>query len=142
MTRRFALVTIAAVPAIALGLAACHREGPLPGRTVSGRGVVNEAEHQVVMLDRALYRKFSFEQPWHRRVDNDRLQVILSIRNRTNFTQSVDVSTAFRDEVNAPLNDETAWTRLTMGPNETKTYTATSIGPRAQNFTVRLREGM
>ena len=121
---------------------ACHREGPSPGEEIVGPGVVNEAEHQVVILDRSLRGKFSFERPWTRRVDNDRLQVIVRIRNRTNYTQNVDISTVFRDEVNAPLNDQTAWTRLIFGPNETKSYMATSIDRRAHNFTVRLREGL
>ena len=121
----------------------CRHEGPYVGESITGgRGVSVERDAQFVLLDKAVDRKFSFEEPTLRRVANDRLEVIVDIRNRTNHNQSVDVSTVFRDEARVPIGDETAWTRVIFGPNQTQTYRVTSVSSKAATFTVRVREGM
>ena len=137
--RRFQVFCLLA--AIAVAGAGCYREGPRRGRTVEGSRVVAEHEEEFILLNRALKKKFSFEIPAQRRVANDRLEVIVQIRNRTNHRQVVDASTIFRDADNVPINDETAWTRLIFDPNQTLTYRATSITSKAALFTVRIRQG-
>jgi hypothetical protein len=124
-----------------VGQTGCQLEGPLKGTAVTGRGVGLETQQQVSILDKSLEGKFSFHDEWKREGANGRMEIGISIRNRTNFTQNIDVSTIFRDESNLPINDESAWTRVILGPNETKNYTTVSINSRAKNFTVRVREG-
>lgn len=119
----------------------CRSEGALPGQTVTGSRVTVESDEQFVVLSHQLDGKLSFHDPISRRVDNGRLQVVVNIRNRTNFTQNIDVSTTFRDKDNVPLNDDSAWQRLVLGANETRAYQVSSVTDKACTFTVRVREG-
>ena len=142
MLRSTAFAPLCLTAVCVVMLAGCAHEGPLPGQSITrGRNLDVERNQQFVLMDQVLKNKFSFEQPVLREVANGRLEVIVDIRNRTNYNQSVDASMAWRDAQNVVI-DETAWTRLIFGANQTVTYRTTSISNQAINFTVRLREGM
>jgi len=137
---RYCIALVLAVATVAaLGGCSRYREGPHPA--VSVPEVALEERETAVVLDDILSRKVAIEAQGNRWTETRRLQVFANIRNRTDFVQSIDVQTLFKDEAGFPLRDETAWTRIILDPNATANYTATSLDDRARKYTIRIREG-
>lgn len=135
---KFLLLILAAC---GLALTGCRHEGASVGQTVTGKRITVEDQHEILVNDPQLAGKLSFHNIVVRRTAENRLQVIMEIRNRTNYPQAIEVSTQFRDSQNVPLRDTSAWSRLAMSPNETRAYRITSLDSRAHAFSTRVREG-
>ncbi|MGF1678960.1 MAG: hypothetical protein ACFCUX_07180 [Candidatus Methylacidiphilales bacterium] len=99
----------------------------------------------VVFLDKDVRRTLSVDTaPIAFRSPAGQLSVQASLRNRTNNeTLHLVVQTQFRDVRGAALyvggGADAPWTPVTLSPNQTFVYTATSLNAEAQNFTIRVR---
>jgi hypothetical protein len=130
----------ALVGSLALG---CHHPPPMEGPYAAISTPQRAEPYQtVVVVDPQISGRVSIDRQGVQRDENGRLAVQVFVRNRTNFPQAVEAQTAFRDAQGFDINDETAWQRLNMGPNETQVYRAISLDSRAAFYVVRLREGM
>jgi hypothetical protein len=137
---RFTLIA----SSLALAATGCHRnpvanEGPWPAPSVPQ--VAREEQYSAVILDGIVAGKIAVEKQQIERDAQGRMVVYAHIRNRTNYDQSIDVQTVFKDEDGLAYGDDTAWTRLSLGPNETQSYTGTSIDDRPARYTIRIRSG-
>jgi len=137
MKRVLLLASVVIIPVL-VGCAS-RREGPHQAVAVPAAAL--EERETAVVLDDILSKKISVEAQSARWTEDRRLQVFANIRNRTDFVKNVDVQTILKEESGFSLGDETAWKREILGPNETKTYTATSLNDRARKYTIRIREG-
>jgi len=127
---------------LAAALAGCHRvpqEGPYPALSVPKAAL--EERETVVILDGSVAGKIAVENQAVRRDAQGRLEVLANIRNRTRYDQAIDVQTVFKNETGISTGDETAWKRLSLGANETQTYSAISLDDRPVRYTVRIRQG-
>lgn len=132
--------------AVVIGLlsivsAGCHRgiqEGPY--QAVSVPQAALEEREAIVVLDGPTSGRVAVEKQNFRRDSEGKLEVFADIRNRTYFDLPIDVQTVYKDEAGIPV-DTTAWSRLTLGPNETQTYKNISINSRPARYTIRIRGG-
>lgn len=113
-------------------------EGPFPA--LSAPEAAREERDAIVVLSGSLAGKIAIENHDMRRDLEDRMEVFSNVRNRTHFPQAVDVQTAFKDYRGMAI-DETAWKRLSLGPNETQTYSSKSIDSKPSRYTIRFRQG-
>ncbi len=124
------------VPAVVLLLAGCVSEGPKPVSWID----IDNAERKTlcVVLNSDLKDIFSFENYKLKRLDHGRISVIADIRNRTNSTQKIEISTVFRDK-DGVVSDQSVWQKFVFYSNQTISYKISSIS-KADSFTVRIRE--
>lgn len=99
----------------------------------------------VVFLDKDVRRTVSVDTaPLAVRTDGGQLTVQATLRNRTNNeTLYLSVQTQFRDARGLALyvggGADAAWTPVTLSPNQSFVYTATSLNAQAEEFTIRVR---
>ena len=125
--------------AAAIGCNRGVKEGPFPALSVPKAAL--EERETIVILDGSLAGKIAIENQAVRRDTQERLEVFVNLRNRTRYDQAVDVQTVFKNETGISMGDETAWKRLSLGPNETQTYKAISLDDKPVRYTVRIRQG-
>jgi hypothetical protein len=119
----------------------CHRglmEGPYQGITVPEAAL--EQREAIVILDGPTSGRVAIDKQNFRHDTEGKLEVFADIRNRTNSDLSIDVQTVYKDESGIPV-DTTAWSRMTLGPNETQTYKNISINDSPKRYTIRIRGG-
>jgi hypothetical protein len=136
------IIKWAALILAGVSLAACHRglkEGPYPALSVPQAAA--EERETVVILDGSIAGKIAVEKQALRRNAQGRLEVFANIRNRTHYDQAVDVQTVFKNETWISTGDESAWTRLTLSPSETRSYREISLNEEPVNYTIRIRQG-
>ncbi len=122
------------IPAAVL-LAGCATEGP---KRVSWIDIDNaERKTLCVVLNSDLKDIFSFENHKLKRLDHGRILVIADIRNRTNLTQEIEISTVFRDKEGI-VSDQSVWQKFIFNANQTISYKISSV-TAADSFTLRIR---
>jgi hypothetical protein len=122
------------IPAAVL-LAGCASEGP---KRVSWIDIDNaERKTLCVVLNSDLKDTFSFENYKLKRLDHGRILVIADLRNRTDITQEIEISTVFRDKEGI-VSDQSVWQKFTFNANQTISYKISSV-TAADSFTLRIR---
>ena len=65
------------------------------------------------------------------------------IRNRTDFVQQIEARTQYFDTVGVPVEEPTAWTRLTLDPNSIRAYKELSTHTSdVAHYYVEIREAL
>jgi len=100
---------------------------------------------QVVIIDKVLQNsktgKIAIERQGARRNPTGTLNVIVQIRNRTDFPQVIEARTSFFDNGFAPTEKPSAWTRVHLDGNGIGTYQESSIGAaQVAHYYVEVRE--
>ena len=133
-----------------LTLAACQSVSP-EGAQMGVR--VNDANaptarvmyDQVVILDKQLQStkagKIAVEGQGTRRTATGTLNVIVQLRNRTDFAQVLEARTSYFDSGFAPTEKPSAWNRIHLDPNGTASYQESSLGTvNVAHYYVEIRE--
>ncbi|QYF92557.1 hypothetical protein KY495_17670 [Massilia sp. PAMC28688] len=118
-------------------LAGCqtpYQEGAQMGVRVNAPNAANARVQydQVVILDRVLQNskngKIAIEAQGARRTATGTLQVIVTIRNRTDHQQVLEARTSYFDSGFAPTEKPSGWSRIFLEPNGVASYTESSMG--------------
>jgi hypothetical protein len=141
---------IFAASCMLMALAACQSPSP-EGAQMGVR--VNDANapnarimfDQVVILDKALQSanagKLAIESQGPRRTATGTLNVIVNVRNRTDFPQVLEARTSFFDSGFAPTEKPSGWTKVHLDPNGIGTYQESSLATAAvAHYYVEIRE--
>jgi hypothetical protein len=136
--------------ALALPLAACQTpssEGALPGVRVDDARSPNARVQydQAVILDKSLQSskagKIAIESQGARRTATGSMNVIVQVRNRTDFPQVLEARTSYFDAGFAPTENPSAWNRLHLPPQGVGTYQENSMGAaNVVHYYVEIRE--
>jgi hypothetical protein len=140
---------IAAAWALSL-LAACQTppsEGPQLGVRVDDANAptARVMYDQVVILDKSLQSakagKLAIESQGTRRTATGTLNVIVQIRNRTDFPQVIEARTSYFDAGFAPTENPSGWNRVHLPPNGVGSYQESSMGAaNVAHYYVEIRE--
>ncbi len=100
---------------------------------------------QVVILDKVLQNaktgKIAIEGQGASRSGTGTLKVTVAVRNRTDFTQTLELRTSFFDSGFGPTEKPSAWTRLHLDANGVGHYQESSMGAaNVAHYYVELRE--
>lgn len=141
-------MTFAAAAMLALaGCQAPYQEGASMGVRVNDANAPNARIQydQVVILDKSLQDsragKIAVEGQGARRSPTGALNVIVQLRNRTDFPQVVEGRTTYFDSGFAPAEKASAWQRVHLEPNGIGAYQETSMGTaNVAHYYVELRE--
>ncbi len=113
----------------------CKTEGP---KKLNWIKIDNSERNTVcVVLNEELEDSISFENYKQKSLDRGRILVYAELRNRTNTSFSVDISTVFRDS-DTIIVDESAWRNVAFTPNQTIRYKISSV-LSAETFTIRIK---
>ena len=74
-----------------------------------------------------------------RTLADGRLEVIANIKNREKQPVQIVVNCVFKDALNMPMGDETAFQTITLHGGTTEALRFMSKGPQAKNYTVCVR---
>ena len=141
---------IVAFAAASLLLAGCptpYQEGAQMGVRVNDANAPNARIQydQVVIIDKVLQNsskgKIAVESQGARRNPTGTLNVIVQLRNRTDYLQVVEARTTFFDSGFAPVENASAWSRIHLDPNGIGTYRESSMGTsNVAHYYVEVRE--
>lgn len=129
--------TIIASACALMLLAGCqtpYQEGAQMGVRVNDVNAANARVQydQVVILDKVLQNskngKIAIEAQGARRTATGTLQVIVTIRNRTDHNQVLEARTSYFDSGFAPTEKPSGWSRIFLEPNGVASYTESSMG--------------
>ncbi|MBQ5947453.1 hypothetical protein [Massilia sp. ST3] len=100
---------------------------------------------QVVIIDKVLQNqkngKIAIESQGARRNATGTLNVIVQIRNRTDYPQVIEARTSFFDNGFAPIEKASGWTRVHLDGNGIGTYQESSLGAaQVAHYYVEVRE--
>lgn len=148
MKQRYMMLAACMVAsALLAGCQAVSEEGAQPGLRVADRmaptaGILYD---QVVILDKQLQKarsgRIAVESQGARRNATGTLNVIVQVRNRTDYPQVIEARTSFFDNGFAPLEKPSGWTRVHLDPNGIGTYQESSLGAAAvAHYYVEMRE--
>ena len=97
----------------------------------------SEMNSRCVVLSKGLANQLSFENSNIKKLDHDRIRISAEIRNRTNRSILIEMSTSFRDSDNY-VCDETPWQKYSLTANQTLSYNKSSV-VAAEGYTIRIR---
>lgn len=133
--------------ALLAGCQTVSQEGAQPGVRVNDpmAPTARIMHDQVVILDKSLQSakagKIAIESQGARRNATGTLNVIVQIRNRTDFPQVIEARTSFFDSALAPSEKASGWTRVHLDPNGIGSYQESSLGTAsAAHYYVEVRE--
>ncbi|RZA33521.1 MAG: hypothetical protein EOP92_20480 [Lysobacteraceae bacterium] len=133
--------------ALLAGCQSVSHEGAQPGVRVNDAmaPTARIMHDQVVILDKSLQSaqagKIAIESQGARRNATGTLNVLVQIRNRTDFPQVIEARTSFFDSALAPSEKASGWTRVHLDPNGIGTYQESSLGTAlAAHYYVEIRE--
>ena len=100
---------------------------------------------QVVILDKALQNsqngKIAVEAQGGRRSATGTLNVMVQLRNRTDFPQTLEARAHFFDNGYAPIEKPSAWSRIPMEANGIASFQESSLGTNTvAHYYVEIRE--
>lgn len=131
-------------------LAACQSPNPegaqLAVRVDDSRAANARVQYdQVVILDKSLQSakagKLAIETQGTRRTATGTLNVVVQVRNRTDFPQVIEARTSFFDGGFAPTENPSGWNRVHLPPNGVATYQENSLGTaNVAHYYVEIRE--
>jgi len=132
------ILAVAAALSIA-GCASTHDKGPyLPAQS---KTPPYESTEPVVLMDPGVqYSVTSTGQPVARLLDDGRMEVVVSLRNRENRRIEVQGQCVFKDVGGITTGDETPWQTLILTENSTEQIKFVSSNDKAKRFTIRVRQ--
>jgi hypothetical protein len=141
-------VTLAVLAALMLsGCPTPYQEGATMGVRVNDANAPNARIQydQVVILDKHLQDsragKIAVEGQGARRTATGALNVVVQLRNRTDFPQVVEARTTYFDSAFIPVEKASAWQRVHLDPNGIGAYQESSMGgANVAHYYVELRE--
>lgn len=122
-------------------------EGAAPGIRITDERAPNARLNldTVAILDKSLQNdrsgKLAIEASGGRRTATNTLEVFATIRNRTDFPLQIEGRVQFFDDVGAPLEGPSAWTRVFLDPNGISAYKERSTRVDVAHYYIELREG-
>ena len=124
---------------LAAGCASSHDKGPyLPQNSATPP---YETTEPVVLMDPGVqYSITTVGQPVARLLDDGRMEVVVSLRNRENRRIEVQGQCVFKDVGGITTGDETPWQTLILTENSTEQIKFTSSNDKAKRFTIRVRQ--
>jgi predicted small lipoprotein YifL len=129
--------------AAALSFAGCasqtHDKGPyLPQNSITP---AYESTEPVVLMDPGVrYSVTTTGQPIARLIDDGRMEVGVSLRNRENRRIEVQGQCVFKDVGGISTGDETPWQTVILTENSTEQIKFVSSNDKAKRFTIRVRQ--
>jgi uncharacterized protein YcfL len=124
---------------LAAGCASSHDKGPyLPQ---SSKTPPYESTEPVVLMDPGVqYSITTVGQPVARLLEDGRMEVVVSLRNRENRRIEVQGQCVFKDVGGITTGDETPWQTVILTENATEQIKFTSSNDKAKRFTIRVRQ--
>ncbi len=140
---QFLFVVVALAVLLILG---CHSkvmtrfdEGTEPGATVDLPGA-GPRMNNVGFLTPGLNRRVAVEQTNAMRTPTNTLEVYCVFRNRTRYTQQLQVRTQFFGQQGEPLEGPDAWQNVFLGPNTIQTYRTYSTRTDPAYYYIEVQE--
>src|SRR5262245_26212791 len=100
-----------------------------------------ESTEPVVLMDPGMqYSVTTVGQPVARLLDDGRMEVVVSLRNRENRRIEVQGQCVFKDVGGITTGDETPWQTMILTENSTEQFKFTSSNDKAKRFTIRVRQ--
>ena len=143
---------ISLVTAVALSVTACVTP-PKPVSNKVGTSITELAMNSVNVIDRKMleqrktilgtqydYGKISIGATGASRTATGTLSVHTTIENMTDHTQTLQGRTRFYDENRSPIEDFSAWQRITLPARGSGTYREMSLSNKAGFFYIELKE--
>lgn len=147
---RFTKISLAT--AVALSVTACVTP-PKPVSKTVGTSITELAMNSVNVIDRKMleqrktilgtqydYGKISIGATGASRTETGTLSVHTTIENMTDYTQTLQGRTRFYDANRTPIEDFSAWQRITLPPRGTGIYREMSLSDKAGFFYIELKE--
>lgn len=132
-TQRFPFVLITAA---GLWLAGCTTE---PARPLDSPKYSLEDTGKFTHLDKSSAAAVSCTSLQERRLPDDRLEVVASLRNREAKPVKLQVNCVFKDAQGFSTGDETPFRTITLEGDATEAVRFTSANAAARQFTLRVR---
>lgn len=114
-------------------------EGTSPAVRVETVGT-NERLNQVGFTTNGLQRRVEVQQTGASRTPTNTLEVWARLRNRTDYTQRIQLRTLFLRADQSPLEDQQAWQELHLQPNTFGTYRTKSTRTDAAYYYIEIQE--
>lgn len=127
---------LAVIAAAGLWLAGCTTE---PTRPLDSPKYSIEDTGKFTHLDKPSAAAISCTNLQERRLPDDRLEVVASLRNREAKTVKVQVNCVFKDAQGFSTGDETPFRTVTLEADATEAVRFTSANAAAKQFTLRVR---
>jgi len=127
---------LTAVAVATLWLAGCITE---PARPLDSPKYSIEDTGKFTHLDKASAAAISCTSLQERRLPDDRLEVVASLRNREPKAVKLQVNCVFKDAQGFSTGDETPFRTITLEADATEAVRFTSANPAAKQFTLRVR---
>jgi hypothetical protein len=99
-----------------------------------------ETREPVVLLDPGVQYSVTYTGVQEQTLPDDRLQVVVHLRNRENRRIEVQANCVFKDLNGFLTGDETPFKMVILTENATEDVTFTSMNNLAKKFTVRVRQ--
>ena len=115
------------------------QNGPLLPLQEATRYSIENTEKFVVM-DPAVQNSVTCTGLQERITADGRLEVVANVKNLEGRRIQVQISCVFKDAQHMSTGDETPWTTLILGENETQAVRYTSMNNLAKNYTIRVRQ--
>ena len=139
------------------GLTGCQepsREGAMVAQKIDSQMAPNATIHlnQVVILDRELQDvpgtlskragKITVERQGGVRLPTGAMEVYVTIRNRTDFEQQLELRTQFFGSQQEPVEGPSSWQRISLPPLGISTYKSQSLAfNNIEYYYIEVREG-
>ncbi len=115
--------------------------GPVMAPSVPG-SVTPMPLNAVNIIDGAITSKMLPTATNAQRLPSGKVQVWTRLQNCTDYPLQAELRTHFYDQLQAPAEPDTAWTRLYLPPRSQQTYSTTSLETtRAALYYIEVREG-
>lgn len=126
-----------ALPACAALLSGCGGGGAYAPKNATKYN--QETTAKFVLLDPGAQRSVTCPGLQEKRLEDGRLEVFASLRNRENRRIEVQVNCVFKDEQHFAI-DETPFQVVILTENATEGIRFVSMNDKAKNYTVRVRQ--
>lgn len=127
---------LAALAVAGLWLAGCTTE---PARPLDSPKYSIEDTGKFTHLDKASAAAVSCTSLQERRLPDDRLEVVASLRNRETKPVKVQVNCVFKDAQGFSTGDETPFRTITLEGGATEAVRFTAANAAAKQYTLRVR---
>lgn len=120
------------------GLTGCRTEGGF--KPINTAKYDYENHEPFVLMDRSVQRSVTVAGIQETVMEDGRLEVIANVRNRVNRRIQVQISCVFKNTNGFSTGDETPWNTLILTEAEQQSVSFTSANPKAQKYTIRVRQ--
>ena len=116
-------------------LAGCAWRGP---KELQAFKPLDETE-AVLAVDEAAYKLVAMSQLEAKRLEDQRLQLVIELNNLSGSDLTIQVKTTFRDASGSLYGDETSWETITLPGGSDYRYEVVSLQPKADTYKVQIR---